>query len=137
MGCSILPYLKQLVDTIKHGLDDSQKKVKSMTALALGSLAEAAAPYGIEAFDDVLIPLWKRINEIRDKSLGAFLKAIGFIIPLMDSKHTAQYTKSVMPTIIRQFENPEEEMRKIVLKVLKQIVNCNGVEATYIRQDIL
>ena len=62
MGCSILPYLKQLVDTIKHGLDDSQKKVKSITALALGSLAEASAPYGIEAFDDVLIPLWKRIN---------------------------------------------------------------------------
>ena len=103
MGCSILPYLKQLVDTIKHGLDDSQKKVKSITALALGSLAEASAPYGIEAFDDVLIPLWKRINEIRDKSLGAFLKAIGFIIPLMDPKHTAQYTKSVMPTLIRQF----------------------------------
>jgi splicing factor 3B subunit 1 len=39
MGCSILPYLKQLVETIKHGLDDTQKKVKSMTALALSSLA--------------------------------------------------------------------------------------------------
>ena len=108
MGCSILPYLKQLVDTIKNGLQDSQKKVKSITALALASLAEAAAPYGIEAFDDVLIPLWKRINEYRDKSLGAFLKAIGFIIALMDEKHTSQYTKSVMPTILRQFENPEE-----------------------------
>jgi len=39
MGCSILPYLKQLVDTIKHGLEDAQKKVKSMTALAISSLA--------------------------------------------------------------------------------------------------
>ena len=39
MGCSILPYLKQLVDTIKHDLDDPQKKVKSMTAIALSSLA--------------------------------------------------------------------------------------------------
>lgn len=47
MGCSILPHLKQLVDTIKQGLDDPQRKVKSMTALALSSLAEAAAPYGI------------------------------------------------------------------------------------------
>lgn len=77
-----------------------------MTALALASL-EAATPYGIEAFDDVLIPLWKRINEYRDKSLGAYLKAIGFIIPLMDERHSSQYTQSVMPTIIRQFENPE------------------------------
>jgi splicing factor 3B subunit 1 len=47
MGCSILPYLKQLVEIIKHGLDDVQKKVKSMTALAVAALAEASAPYGI------------------------------------------------------------------------------------------
>ena len=58
MGCSILPHLKQMVDAIKHGLDDKQKKVKSMTALALASLAEASAPYGIEAFDEILIPLY-------------------------------------------------------------------------------
>lgn len=83
MGCSILPFLKQLVEIIKHGLDDVQKKVKSMTALSISALAEAATPYGIEAFNPVLEPLWKRINEIRDKSLGAFLKAVGFIFPLM------------------------------------------------------
>ena len=39
MGCSILPNLKHMVDAIKHGLDDQQKKVKSITALALSSLA--------------------------------------------------------------------------------------------------
>jgi splicing factor 3B subunit 1 len=47
MGCSILPFLKQLVEIIKNGLDDSQKKVKSMTALTIAALAEASAPYGI------------------------------------------------------------------------------------------
>lgn len=127
MGCSILPYLKQLVDTIKNGLEDAQKKVKSMTALALSSLAEASAPYGIEAFDDVLIPLWKLTTHTKDKSLGAYLKAIGFIIPLMDAKHSAKYTESVMPAIIQQFRTNEEELRKIILKVLKQIIGCNGV----------
>jgi splicing factor 3B subunit 1 len=30
--------------------------------LALAALAEASAPYGIEAFDSVLIPLWEGIN---------------------------------------------------------------------------
>ncbi len=127
MGCSILPHLKQLVETIKHGLSDPQKKVKSQTALAIASLAEASYPYGIEAFDCVLIPLWERITELRDRSLGAFLKAVGFIIPLMEPRHASQYTKTIMPTLIRQFETPEEEMRKIVLKVLKQIIGCNGV----------
>ena len=84
-----------------------QKKVKSMTALALSSLAEASAPYGIEAFDDVLIPLWKLTTHTKDKSLGAYLKAIGFIIPLMDAKHSAKYTESVMPAIIQQFRTNE------------------------------
>jgi splicing factor 3B subunit 1 len=66
--------------------------------------------------------------------LGAFLKAVGFIIPLMEPRHAAQYTKTIMPTLIRQFETPEEEMRKIVLKVLKQIISCNGIEPSYIRK---
>lgn len=54
MGCSILPFLKSLVEIVKNGLEDPQKKVKSMTALAVAALAEAAAPYGIEAFNCVL-----------------------------------------------------------------------------------
>lgn len=137
MGCSILPFLKQLVECIKNGLDDAQKKVKSMTALALAALAEASAPYGIEAFNCVLEPLWKRINEVRDKSLGAFLKAVGYIFPLMEPRHAGQYIKTIMPTLIRQFETPDDEMRKIVLKVLKQIMACDGIDVNYIRKDVL
>lgn len=34
-------------------------KVRTITALCLAALAEAATPYGIEAFDSVLKPLWK------------------------------------------------------------------------------
>ena len=52
--------------------------------------------------------MYNQITKIRDKSLGAFLKAIGFIIALMDSNHASKYTKSIMPTLIKQFENPEE-----------------------------
>ncbi len=42
-----------------------------------------------------------------------------------------------MPTLIRQFETPDDEMRKIVLKVLKQIMACDGIEVAYIRKDVL
>jgi splicing factor 3B subunit 1 len=107
MGCSILPHLKSLVEIIHKGLKDEQRKVKIMTALALSALAEASAPYGIEAFDLVLISLWEGINEYRDKSLGAFLKAIGYIIPLMEPHHANEYTKTIMPSLVKQFENPE------------------------------
>lgn len=67
MGCAILPHLKSLVEIIEHGLVDEQQKVRTITALAMAALAEAATPYGIESFDSVLKPLWKGIRTHRGK----------------------------------------------------------------------
>ncbi|CAL4974856.1 unnamed protein product [Urochloa decumbens] len=137
MGCAVLPHLKSLVEIIEHGLTDENQKVRTITALSLAALAEAAAPYGIESFDTILRPLWKGIKSHRGKVLAAFLKAIGFIIPLMDVGYASYYTKGVMVVLIREFQSPDEEMKKIVLKVVKQCVSTEGVEADYIRNDIL
>ena len=49
------------------GLVDEQQKVRTITALAIAALAEAATPYGIESFDSVLKPLWKGIRTHRGK----------------------------------------------------------------------
>ena len=92
-------------------------QVKTITALSLAALAEAASPYGIESFDDVLEPLWRGIRSLRGKVLAAFLKCIGFIIPLMDTEHAFYYTREVMVVLKREFQTPDEEMKKIVLKV--------------------
>merc|ERR1712054_272691 len=64
-------------------------------------------------------------------------KAIGHIIPLMDAEHANYYTREVMIILIREFSTPDEEMKKIVLKVVKQWVGTEGVEQQYIREDIL
>ena len=82
-------------------------------------LAEAVAPYGIESFDSDLKPLWKGIRSHQGKILAAFLKGFGFIIPLIDALYASYYTKEVMPVLIREFQSPDEEMKKIVLKVVK------------------
>uniref|UniRef100_A0A0E0G118 TOG domain-containing protein n=1 Tax=Oryza nivara TaxID=4536 RepID=A0A0E0G118_ORYNI len=137
MGCAVLPHLESVVEIIEHGLSDENQKVRTITALSLAALAEAAAPYGIESFDTVLKPLWKGIRSNRGKVLAAFLKAIGFIIPLMDALYASYYTKEVMQILIREFQSPDEEMKKIVLKVVKQCVSTEGVEADYIWNDIL
>ncbi|XP_050212265.1 uncharacterized protein LOC126662350 [Mercurialis annua] len=137
IGCAVLPHLRSLVEIIEHGLNDENQKVRTITALSLAALAEAAAPYGIESFDSVLKPLWKGIRSHRGKVLAAFLKAIGFIIPLMDAIYASYYTKEVMFILIREFQSPDEEMKKIVLKVVKQCVSTEGVESDYIRSDIL
>ncbi|KAH8068692.1 hypothetical protein JL721_6553 [Aureococcus anophagefferens] len=108
MGCAVLPHLRQMVEIIEHGLVDDQQK-----------------------------PLWKGIRHHRGKGLAAFLKAIGFIIPLMDSNYANYYTREVMIIVIREFQSPDEEMKKIVLKVVKQCVATDGVEASYVRGEIL
>ena len=55
------------------------------------------------------------------QGLAAFLKAIGYLIPLMDSEMAFRYTQEVMVILIRQFQSPDEEMKKIVLKVREEI----------------
>ncbi|TIC02451.1 ARM repeat-containing protein [Wallemia mellicola] len=137
MGCAILPHLRHLVSAIAHSLEDEQQKVRTMGALAIAALAEAATPYGIESFDAVLKPLWLGIRKHRGKALAAFLKAIGFIIPLMDSEYASYYTKEVMVILIREFQSSDEEMKKIVLKVVKQCAGTDGVEPGYLKEEVL
>lgn len=69
--------------------------------------------------------------------MAAFLKSIGFIIPLMDAMYANYYTREVMVILVREFQTPDEEMKKIVLKVVKQCVGTDGVEPDYIRHEIL
>ena len=51
------------------------------------------------------------------QGLAAFLKAIGYLIPLMDSEMAIHYTEGMRDKLIDQFASPDEEMKKIVLKV--------------------
>lgn len=137
MGCAILPHLKGLVDCIGDNLNDEQTKVRTVTALAIAALAEAANPYGIESFDDILNPLWTGARKQRGKGLAAFLKAVGFVVPLMDEEFANYYVSQIMEILLREFSSPDEEMKKVVLKVLSQCANTNGVTAAYLKETVL
>ena len=39
MGCAVLPYLRELVEIVGHGLTDEQPKVRMMAALTVAALA--------------------------------------------------------------------------------------------------
>jgi splicing factor 3B subunit 1 len=132
MGCAILPHLQGLVECIGENLQDEQIKVKTQTALSIAALAEAAAPYGIESFDNILSPLWIGARKSRGKGLAAFLKAVGYIIPLMDEEYANYYTEQIMEILLREFGSPDEEMKKVVLKVLSQAASTNGVTKAYL-----
>jgi splicing factor 3B subunit 1 len=137
MGCAILPHLKGLVDCIADNLNDEQAKVRTVTSLAIAALAEAANPYGIESFDEILNPLWTGARKQRGKGLAGFLKAVGYIIPLMDEEYANYYTSQIMEILLREFSSPDDEMKKVVLKVISQCANTDGVTAVYLKENVL
>lgn len=137
MGCAVLPHLKGLVDCIGPNLNDEQTKVRTVTSLAIAALAEASNPYGIESFDDILNPLWTGARKQRGKGLAGFLKAVGFIIPLMDEEYANYYTSQIMEILLREFSSPDEEMKKVVLKVVSQCAATEGVTAGYLKEHVL
>ena len=65
----------------------------------------------------VLTQLWQDIKLLKGKVLAAYLKAVGHIIPLMEDKFARFFTEELMLVLIREFQTPDEEMKKIVLKV--------------------
>jgi splicing factor 3B subunit 1 len=137
MGFGTLPHLRSLVEIVAPGLSDDEAKVRTVTALALAALAEASAPFGIESFEPVLKPLWQGVRQHRSKTLAAFLKAIGCVIPLMAPDYASHYAREVSFILIREFQSPDEDMKKIVLKVVKQCVSCEGVTPEYVKVDIV
>lgn len=137
MGCAILPHLQGLVDCIGDNLSDEQAKVRTVTSLAIAALAEAANPYGIESFQNILSPLWNGARKQRGKGLAGFLKAVGYIIPLMDEESANFFTNQIMPILLREFSSPDEEMKKVVLKVVSQCAGTDGVTAGYLKEHVL
>lgn len=137
MGCAVLPHLKGLVECIGDNLNDEQTKVRMVTALAIAALAEASNPYGIESFTEILNPLWTGAKRQRGKSLASFLKAVGYIIPLMDEDFASYYSAQIMEILLREFSSPDEEMKKVVLKVVSQCANTDGVTAAYLKDHVL
>ncbi|KAM0434659.1 hypothetical protein ACHAPT_003758 [Fusarium lateritium] len=137
MGCAVLPHLKGLVECIGPNLNDEQTKVRTVTSLAIAALAEASSPYGIESFDDILNPLWTGARKQRGKGLAGFLKAVGYIIPLMDEEYANYYTSKIMEILLREFSSPDEEMKKVVLKVVSQCAGTDGVTAGYLKEHVL
>ena len=137
IGCAVLPHLRSLVDCIGHGLEDDNQKVRNITALSLAALAEAATPYGIESFGNVIPVLMDGLKKHRGKGLAAFFKAIGNIVPLFDPDHGIKYIRAIMGRLLDCFDTPDEEMKKIVLKVIRQCIVSPGVDVAYIKSEIL
>ncbi|KAF2836379.1 U2 snRNP component HSH155 [Patellaria atrata CBS 101060] len=137
VGAACLPNLPALIDCIAANLSDEQAKVRTVTSLAIAALAEACSPYGIESFDPILNPLWTGARKQRGKGLAGYLKAIGYIIPLMDEEYANYYTSQIMEIVIREYASADEEMKRICCQVTISINRANGITPMYLREHVV
>lgn len=122
-GTTILPHLSQLVAIIVPGLNDEILQVRIIAGLTLSQLADNVSPHGMESFEQVLEPVWYGIKKHRGRALASYLKCIGSIVPLMTydrnyEEYSNYYSRELVGVITREFNSPDEDMRKTILKIL-------------------
>ena len=138
IGNGVLPYLQMLIEIIQLGLkrENEHKKVKLYTALAISSLAEASYPYGIDFYKDIIKYLFEGIKIYKGKLLASYFKALGNIIILMDDEVATRSAKIILPILKKDFVSPDENIRRVILHVLKQCLLVNGIDYTYVKEEI-
>lgn len=136
-GCSVQAYLQPLVDIIIPCLKDKNSKVRCIAALALSSLAESSYPYGYTIFAPTFKPLWEGQIINKGNTLAAFFKAIGCQVPQMPDDVAIDATKQALTFVVRQFSSPDEEMRRIVLKVVQQLVSVPSQPIVSVREGVV
>ncbi|OUM51684.1 hypothetical protein BVG19_g804 [[Candida] boidinii] len=137
MGAGILSHLAGLISCVQKNITDENVNVRIMTCNALASLAESSAPYGIEYFESVLQPLWNGMKKHRGKALASFLKALGYMIPLMDESYANYYTREIFKILVREFESPDDEMKRTCLKVIQQCCLTEGVDKKFLADEVI
>lgn len=136
LGHAIIGALGDMVPMLERLVRD-EKRVRRDAAAAIASIAEAVAPYGIEE----LAPLVDVVTDACTKGMGSsaspFLNAFGALVPLMAPYDAQARTSAMMPTLVSQFSTPEDEYRRVLLRVVQKCVSADGVPADFIRGVIM
>ena len=106
MGCAVLPHLQEHGGDHRARADGREPEGADHHGAVRRGAGGGRAPYGIESFDSVSSRCGRASARTGAKSLAAFLKAIGFIIPLMDAMYANYYTREVMVILIRELPAP-------------------------------
>lgn len=125
-GTPILPYMNQLIELIKPTISDETLPIRLIAANTLAQMADTVNPYGIEAFEPILEPLWVGIKKQRGKPLAAFIKCLGSIIPLLEydrnyEEYKNYYTRELIGVMSREFNSQDDEMKATILRVLQKL----------------
>lgn len=137
-GCTLLPYLNDLWKCVEAGLlDDEQPKVRTMAALSLSALAESSYPFGREIFRHSMDVLWGIMKNQKGKGLAACLRAFGNISIVLDIESCNYYVSNLADLIIREFESTDDDLKRVLLSVLRQLASINAMSKDFWETRIL
>ncbi len=68
--------------------------------------------------------------------LISFLKTVGNLIPLMSPDLGKKYTNLLVRIILKEFNSPLDEMKKVILKVLHESFEKNYLSKVFIKKQI-
>lgn len=129
MGCGVLPYLKEFCQCAVEALrDEEHGKVRTIGALALSALAEASFPFGKDMFKSTMDDFWPIIRKERGKTFAACLKAFGNVVPLLEVEYCNFYTEKLSSKIISEFDSPDDDLRRVIMQVLRQLSRCRAMD---------
>uniref|UniRef100_A0A914WR81 GPN-loop GTPase 3 n=1 Tax=Plectus sambesii TaxID=2011161 RepID=A0A914WR81_9BILA len=132
MGCAVLPHLKSLVEIVEGGLTDDQQKVRTITALGLAALAEAATVKQCCATDGVEAPY------IREEILPHFFRNFWNHRMALDRRNYRQLVDTtveiaqkvgsaeIVSRIVDDLKDENEQYRKMVMETIENIVSVMG-----------
>lgn len=135
-GAGVLPFLKGLVVAISPTLQDEHFSTRILSANTLASLAQAAYPYGIDSFSNVIEDLWLGTRKHRGRLLASFLNALAFIVPLMEPTYASYYSIELMRRILHEINTADEDMKKAVLQIIQNCTPAEAITVDFLRKEI-
>lgn len=139
VGSAILPYLPSLTILLPEALGDEKPRIRISAAQSIVSLANAANPFGIEAFEKVIPPLWAGIKRARGRVLASFLRAIGSLVPLVDPENSKDFVSMLLDAVSRQFESEDRDISRASIEVFMKCLSVatlipESIAITFIRK---
>lgn len=127
VGSAILPFLPSLTDMIPEALSDEKPRIRTAAAQSIASLANAANPFGIEAFEKVIPPLWTGTRRLRGRTLAYFLRALGSLVPLVDPENSEEFISMLLGSVAHQFESDDSELRRASVEAFMKCLMVTNI----------
>jgi splicing factor 3B subunit 1 len=99
-GNGVLPFLREMLSLLALAMSDDSEDVVASAIRCVATLADAAAPFGGDAFGDIVAVVWDGVG--RRSTHQLCLKAIVFIVRTMERAVAATHFRRLLDVVIGQ-----------------------------------